>query len=104
MGKKMKPLMRNDSVIVKFCLEIPPVVSYSFCENERLECEIKVLLGYYSAFLDIIRIKYARRYNIQSYSHRDVGVIFDKYILCISHKLVDAEPTGTLDSCSGTQN
>ena len=31
-------------------------------------------------------------------------MIFDKSILSISHKLEDAEPTGTLYSYSGTQN
>ena len=34
----------------------------------------------------------------------DIGVIFEKYILSRSHKLAGAEPTGALDSCSGTQN
>ena len=29
---------------------------------------------------------------------------FDKHILSRSHKLADAEPAGTLDSRSGTQN
>ena len=38
------------------------------------------------------------------FSYPDVGVIFDKYILSRNHKLVDADPAGTLDSCSGTQN
>ena len=31
-------------------------------------------------------------------------MIFDKSIFNRSHKFVDADPTGTLDSCSGTQN
>ena len=31
-------------------------------------------------------------------------MIFDKSILFRSHKLADADPTGTLDSCSGTKN
>ena len=31
-------------------------------------------------------------------------MIFDKCILFRSHKLADADPTDTLDSCSGTQN
>ena len=38
------------------------------------------------------------------FSCPDVGVIFEKYILSRSQKLVDADPTDTLDSCSGTQN
>ena len=35
---------------------------------------------------------------------RYLGVIFEIYILSISTKLVDAEPVGNLDSCSGTKN
>ena len=31
-------------------------------------------------------------------------MIFEKYNLSISHKLADADPAGTLDSFSGTQN
>ena len=31
-------------------------------------------------------------------------MIFDKSILSRSHKLADADPKCTLDSCSGTQN
>ena len=34
----------------------------------------------------------------------DIGVIFDKYILSNIPKLVDSDPVGTLDLCSGTQN
>ena len=52
----------------------------------------------------MIRINYTRSYDIQSFSYPDVDVIFDKYILSRSNKLVDADPTGTLYSCSGTQN
>ena len=47
---------------------------------------------------------YTRSYDIQSFSYSDVGVIFDKTILSISHKLLDADPSGTLESWSGTQN
>ena len=38
------------------------------------------------------------------FSYPAIGVIFDKYILSRSHKLVDVDPAGTLDPCSGTQN
>ena len=31
-------------------------------------------------------------------------MILDKSILSSSYKLADADPTDTLDSCSGTQN
>ena len=34
----------------------------------------------------------------------DVGVFFEKSILSSSKKLADADPAGTLDSCSETQN
>ena len=33
-----------------------------------------------------------------------VGVIFEKYILFISHKLTDTYPAGNLESYYGTQN
>ena len=36
--------------------------------------------------------------------YTDIGVIFEKYILSRSHKLADADPAGTLDSCSGAKN
>ena len=35
---------------------------------------------------------------------RDLGVISDKSILSSSTKLVDADPTGTLESYSGIKN
>ena len=35
---------------------------------------------------------------------RDLGVVFDIYILSISDKLAGTDPTGTLDSWYGTQN
>ena len=47
---------------------------------------------------------YTRSYNIRRFSYSDVGVIFDKSILSRSHKMADADPAGTLDSCYGTQN
>ena len=52
-------------------------------------------------FIDIIRRNYTRSYDIQRFSYPYVGVIFDKSILSRSHKLEDADPTGTVDSCSG---
>ena len=55
-------------------------------------------------FIDIIRINYTRSYNIQSFSYPYGGVIFDKSNLSRSYNLADADPAGTLDSCSGTQN
>ena len=54
--------------------------------------------------MDIIRKNYSRSYNILSFSYPAVGVIFDKFILSSSNKLAGAYPSGTLDSCSGTQN
>ena len=55
-------------------------------------------------FINIIGRNYTRSYDIQIFSYPDAGVIFDKYLLSRSHKFADADPAGTLDSCSGTQN
>ena len=55
-------------------------------------------------FIGIICRKYNRSYNIQNFNYPYVGIILDKSILSRSHKLADADPTGTLDSCYGTQN
>ena len=52
-------------------------------------------------FIDIILRSYTRSYNIQSFSYPDLGVVFEKYIWSRSHKLVDVDLAGTLDSCSG---
>ena len=38
------------------------------------------------------------------FSYPYVGVIFDQNNLSRSQKLADADPTGNLESCSGTQN
>ena len=38
------------------------------------------------------------------FSYPALGVIFGQYILSSGHKLVDTDPAGNLDSCSGTQN
>ena len=38
------------------------------------------------------------------FSYPAVGVMFLKYILSTGHKLVDADPAGASDSCSGIQN
>ena len=38
-----------------------------------------------------------------SYALRDLGVIFDKYILSRSPTFVDSERAGTADSCYGTK-
>ena len=54
-------------------------------------------------FIDIICSNYTKSYDIQRFSYPTVGAIFVKY-LSSSHKLVDADPVGTLDSFSGTQN
>ena len=39
-----------------------------------------------------------------SSSLRDLGVIFERYIISSSPKLADVDPEGKLDSCYGTQN
>ena len=51
-------------------------------------------------FIGIIR----RSYDIRIFPYPDVGFIFNKSILYRSHKLSGVYPTGTLDSCYGTQN
>ena len=48
--KKLPPKMWNESVIASYLLEILPWCHLHFVKNEMLECEIKVYLGYYSAF------------------------------------------------------
>ena len=55
-------------------------------------------------FIDIIHINYTKRYNIQSFFLPSCRCDFEKSILSSGQKLVDADPEGTLDSCSGTQN
>ena len=50
MGDKLPPKTRNEFVVASFRSSISPRVSCPFRENERLECEINVSLGYYSAF------------------------------------------------------
>ena len=54
--------------------------------------------------INIICINYTISYDIQSFTYPYVGIIFDKYILFKNLKLADADPAGTLDSFSGTQN
>ena len=63
--------MHNESVIASFCSEMSPMVSCLF----HYKC-----------------------YDILSFPYPYVGVIFDKSFLSRSHKLADADPTGTLDS------
>ena len=46
-------------------------------------------------FIDIIRRNYTRRQNIERFSHPDVGVSFDKYILSSGQKFADTDPAGT---------
>ena len=84
----------------KYC----PWVSCPFCENEWLECEIKVSLVYYSAFYQHHTQKLYQKLQYPDFSYPDAGVIFYISILSRSQKLADVYPPGTLDSCSGTQN
>ena len=58
----------------------------------------RYLLNTILCFIDIICKNYTLSYNILSFSYPAVRVIFDKYILCRSHKLAGADPMGTLDS------
>ena len=76
-----------------------------FVKNERLECEIKVSLEYYSAFLLTSYVESILEDTISrdsAYPAEDVN--FKKPILSSSHKLADADPAVTLYSCSVTQN
>ena len=52
-------------------------------------------------FIDIMRINYTR---VQIFFYPDVGMIVEKYILSRSHKLVDVDPAGTVNSCYKIQN
>ena len=54
-------------------------------------------------FIDITCIEYTRIYDIHIFSYPDLVVILEIYILSRSHKLADVDPSGTLDSCSGTK-
>ena len=49
-AKTLPPKMQNNYVVANFHFAILSVVSCPFRENERLEREIKVYLGYYSVF------------------------------------------------------
>ena len=62
------------------------------------------LWGNILRFIDIICRNCTRSYDIQSFPYPGVGVISDKSILFRSHKLADADPAVTSDSCYGTQN
>ena len=55
-------------------------------------------------FVDIICRNYTISYNIRSFLNLSIGMIFEMYILSSRHKLVNADPAGTLESFSGTQN
>ena len=50
MGQKMPPKMLNESVIAFFDQKYCPWCHVRFVKNKRIECEIKVPLGYYSIF------------------------------------------------------
>ena len=74
-----------------------------FVKNEKLRFETKVLQGIILRFIDIIHRNHSRSYYIKSFFYPEVGMIFEMYILSRSHKLADANSTGTLDSFSGTK-
>ena len=56
------------------------------------------------SFIDTTCRNYTRSYDIHSFTYIYIGAIFERPILYRSLKLADADPAGTLDSCSGTQN
>ena len=49
-------------------------------KNERIECEIKVPVGYYSEFYGKIRRNYNGSYGIHIFFDQDVGVVFDNIV------------------------
>ena len=72
------------------------MVSCLFRNKESLDCETKVPLVYY--YLSTLYVEIILEDTISRvFSHSYVGVIFEIYILCRSHKLADADPGGTLD-------
>ena len=83
-----------------FFLETLPIVSCMF--HGKLQAGVwnrgtfRVLL-----FIDIIRRKYTKSYNIEIFSYPDVGVIFEKYIKSKDHKFADTDTAVTLDSFYG---
>ena len=96
--------MRNESIIASFYQHLAHGVMSVLWKMRGWSVKSSYLHYIILCFIDIIRRNYTRSYNIQSFSYPDVGVISDKYILSKSHKFADADPTGTLDPCSGTQN
>ena len=63
-------------------------------QNERLEYETKVSLGYYSLSTSYVERILEDKIS-RVFSYPDVCVIF--IYLYFSHKFADAEPIGTLD-------
>ena len=104
MGKKMTPKMFNESEVASFARKSHPQCQVIFLKMIVWRVKSRYLYDNIMHFIHIIRRNYTRSYDIQSFSYPYVGVIFDKSILSRSQKLADADPTGTLDSCSGTQN
>ena len=66
MGKKNPPKTRNESVVASFRLEISPMVSCPFREKmSGWSVKSRYLYDTILCFIDIVRINYARSYNIQ---------------------------------------
>ena len=75
-----------------------------FVNNERLKCEIKVPLRYYSVLYRHHTQKLYQKLQYPEFFPTQMQVlflIFNKYII---HKLADADPACNLDSCSVTWN
>ena len=100
--KKLPPKLWNYSVIAGFLSGISPMMSCPFREKWEAgvwnQGTLRILLCILStSYVEVIL-------NIQSFYKPDVHVIFYQSILSRSHKIVDTDPAGTLDSYSWTQN
>ena len=56
MGKKLPQRIQNESVATSFAQKSCPWFLVYFVKNERLECEIKVPLGYYSLSISYVEL------------------------------------------------
>ena len=88
-AKKFPPKNWNESVVASFSWKYHPWCNFYLMKNERLECEIKVFLGYYYFSTSYVKI-IIEATIYRSFSYTDVGVIFEKYILSRSHDFSDA--------------
>ena len=78
MEKKLPPKTKNEPIVTSFFWEILLMVSCLFLKNERLECEIKIYLGYYSTSHQYHIIKNIIEATISRFfPYPHVGVVFE---------------------------